>query len=324
MSLISFGPSQNIKKCAVIGCSGAGMAAAYTLSKNYMIDALVLIDPDSCVCNGVAADLCCSLPQDAHIDIWAGDYSDLADCSLIVLSLGQHHFHECAHADLISINLPLIRKAVSDITAYNRHSIILLLSEPCEIATLSTVRYSGLSAEKIIGIGTLPQTLYLRRLLGNYLGADPRQLDAMIIGQNDANGIPCISSSHISGIPIEKYMLLRGRSFDPAILHSLFEDTVHAFCRAEDALGCAVHAIGSACDIIATCIFGDTDTVLPLCVSTDHFDGLSGVCMSMPCVLGRHGVKLMEDCISESGHYDQLRRTAARLRAQLLDAQQVQ
>ncbi len=323
MSYFSFDQRRSARKCAVIGCSGVGAAVAHTLSQCRFIDQLVLIDPIQRTSDGLAADLACALPMDASIDLWAGDYSDLAECTLIILALGFGHLHESAHADLIELNLPIVRKAVANITAITQDACILVISQPGEIMTYAVTRYAGIAQHKVLGIGTLPATLYLRRMLGKYLGVDARQLDAMIVGQSDAHGILCSKSMRVCGTGIEDYLSALGRSYDTAMLQSLYDDTMHAFIRAEDASGCAQYAIAHACGMIAKCILTDTNTILPICTSADTLGDIARCCLSLPCMVGRHGAHPLPDIFLSSAENEQLRRSAAKLHAQLLDAEQI-
>ncbi len=323
MSYFSIVAKRNANKCAVIGCMGTGAAVASALSHCSLIDALVLIDPDKRIADGLAADLECALDFDSRIDLWAGDYTDLIECSLIILALGQDRLHENAHADLTEINLPIIKKAVAEIAAHNRDAIILTVSEPCDIMTYAVMRHTDLPGHKIMGIGTLLQTLYLRRMLGKYLGVDARQLDAMVLGQADLHGALCPDHVHIGGISIEQYLASIGRTYEKAVLDSLFDDVVQAFERTEAATGRAAFAIAHACKLVAECIFTDSNTVLPICTTTDNLSELAQSCISLPCLVNRHGARPLSNFGIAPTEFEKLRRTAARLHAQMLEAEQI-
>ncbi len=323
MSFFSIAQRRSARKCAVIGCSGVGAAVAHSLSQCGFIDQLVLIDPNQRAADGLAADLACAVPMGTSMDLWAGEYSDLADCSLIVLALGHGYLHESAHADLIELNLPIVRRAVANVTAHTHDGCVVVLSRPCEIMTHAVMRYAGMPQHKVMGIGTLAQTLYLRKMLGKYLGVDARQLESMILGQSDAHGFLCQGSMRVCGARIEDYLGAIGRSYDAAMLQSLLDDTLHAFERAEDAFGCAQYAIAQACTLIANCILTDANTILPICTAADALGDVAHCCLSLPCTVGRHGAHPLPDMYLTSAEHEQLRRSAARLHAQMLDAEQI-
>ena len=322
MSYYSFHQPHHPNKCAVIGCTGVGIAAAHLLSRSDFIDALVLIDPDQRVSESVAADLCCSLPLNSHTDIWAGDYSDLSDCKLIIFALGHVRLYENAHADLLELNLPLIRKAATGLMAHEPTAIILNLCLPCEITTHALMQYTGLPYYKIAGIGTLPHTLYFRRLLGKYLGVNAWQIHASVIGESE-RGVLCADTISVNGILIDDYLAAIGRGSDKAIIESLYEDTVTTFQRAENATGCVLYANSHACALVARSIFTDANAIFPLCASAHGIADLPQTGLSLPCRIGQHGIVPLPETLMPFGEIDELRRTAARLHAQIMDAEQI-
>lgn len=323
MSYFSFDTKTKSKKCAVIGCSGMGGAIANALLQSGLTDRLVLLDPHQRLADGLAADLCGALPLHADADVWAGDSADLCDCALIVLALGSSPLHECAHADLAALNAPQIHRAVSDIAAYNKDTVLLVVSQPCELMTYTALRYAGLPPERVIGIGTLPLSLRLRRMIGKYLGVDARYVDCAVLGQADATATVCQSLAHICAMPLSNYLHATGRSSDPYLLHTLFSDAIHAEERAEDAKGCAEYALANACVQVADAILNDRSTPLSLCVSTQCFPELSHVCLSLPCLLGRHGARPIPELAIAPAEMEQLQRSAARLRARMLECEQL-
>ena len=323
MSYFSLDIRQKSKKCAVIGCTGAGGAIANALLQSNLTDRLVLIDPDPRLADGLAADLSGALPLRADADVWAGDASDLRDCALIILSLGITPIYENAHADMISLNAPLLHRAVSDIAAYARDTVILVVSCPCDAMTYIAQRYAGLPPERVIGIGTLPTSLRLQRMIGKYLGVDCRHVECCLLGQADAQATICQRKTRVCGMPLADYLYAIGRSTDPQLLHTLFYDAIHANERAENAKGCAEFTLANACVQVADAVLNDRSTPLTLCVSTHAIPELSHACMSLPCLVGRQGAKPIPELMIAPAEMEQLQRSAARLRAQLMECEQL-
>ena len=76
----------NPRKAAVIGCGFVGASIAFSLMQKALFSELVLIDTDHPKAEGEAMDLSHGLPYTASMDIYAGDYSDLADCALVIIT----------------------------------------------------------------------------------------------------------------------------------------------------------------------------------------------------------------------------------------------
>ena len=78
----------NIQKVAMIGCGFVGATSAFSLMLSGMFSEMVLIDINREKAEGEAMDLTHGLPFSRPMQIYAGDYSDLKDCALIVITAG--------------------------------------------------------------------------------------------------------------------------------------------------------------------------------------------------------------------------------------------
>ena len=320
MSYFSF-DVQKSKKCAVIGCHGTGCAISYALAQSGMVDSLVLIDSDKRLSEGQAADLLGALPPQSDMDIWAGEFSDLSNCALIVLATGFPALHESAHADLIALNTPNVRHMLSQIATYTSDAVVLVLCEPVDIMTQIAVRYSESSAQRILGIGTLPLCLRYNSLLAKYLGADASQVHSMILGQADEHAVICKNHIYVCGMPLESYLKAIGRSIDMTIPLSLFDDALSAQRRAEDAKGRADYSLAKATLLVADAVLHDRNTVFPISRLSEQYCELPEVCISLPCRLGKHGAQIIPEILPDPAELEQLQKSASRLRAQLLDCE---
>lgn len=320
MSYVNFEPAKKPSKCAVIGCGTMGTSIAHALARSGLFDAMVLLDDDQRLAEGQAADLVCALDLHADVDIWAGEYADLDGCSLIVLACGLVPLHETALSDLPALNLPVVRRAVAGLAEHAGDAVLLVASQPNELMTYTALHYSGLAPSRVVGLGTLPDTLRLRRLLGRYLTADPAQVDAMILGRAGEHATVMWSGARVAGLELDVWRKSLGRSTDTLILHSLFDDVRCAATRCTDAKGHADLAGAQAAALVAEAILRDRNTLLPLCVLTDDRLGVGNLCMSLPCVLGRGGVIAMPELRPDATEQAALERSAAYLRATILDA----
>ena len=78
----------NPRKVAVIGCGFVGASIAFALMQKGLFSEMVLIDANHAKAEGEAMDLSHGLPYTASMDIYAGDYKDVADCGLIIITAG--------------------------------------------------------------------------------------------------------------------------------------------------------------------------------------------------------------------------------------------
>lgn len=68
----------NPRKVAVIGCGFVGASIAFALMQKGLFSEMVLIDANHAKAEGEAMDLSHGLPYTASMDIYAGDYKDVA------------------------------------------------------------------------------------------------------------------------------------------------------------------------------------------------------------------------------------------------------
>ena len=78
----------NIQKAAVIGCGFVGASTAFSLVQKGLFSELVLIDANKEKAEGEAMDLSHGRPFVHSMKIYAGDYDDISDCALIIITAG--------------------------------------------------------------------------------------------------------------------------------------------------------------------------------------------------------------------------------------------
>ena len=78
----------NVRKAAVIGCGFVGSSIAFSLMQRGLFSELVLIDANREKAEGEAMDLSHGLPYTASMRIYAGDYDDVADCAMVIVTAG--------------------------------------------------------------------------------------------------------------------------------------------------------------------------------------------------------------------------------------------
>ena len=78
----------NPRKAAIVGCGFVGASIAFRFLQQGLFSKLVLVDVNRAKAEGEAMDLSDGLPYGSAMEISAGDYDDLADCFLVVITAG--------------------------------------------------------------------------------------------------------------------------------------------------------------------------------------------------------------------------------------------
>ena len=279
------------RKCGIVGCGNVGATTAYTLMQTGWFSEMVLVDLDTKRAEGEAADIAHGLPFHTPMDIYAGDYSDLADCGLIIITAGAKQKPGDTRMDLLRTNARIFQSIVKNIAIYNQTAILLVVTNPVDVLSYVSLRVSGFPANRVIGSGTVLDTARLKKLVGTHLGVDSRNVHSFIIGEHGDSELPVWSSANISGVDLAHYCESCGRGYDQAVLDSLFYDVRDSAYKIIEAKGATYFAIAESVKRIVSAILRDENTILPVSALVDGHYGLEGVYMSLPCIVSRSGIR---------------------------------
>lgn len=305
----------NMKKCAVIGCGYVGATTAYSLMNSRMFTEIVLIDINRTKAEGEAADLNHGLPFIAPMDIYAGDYSDLSDAAIIIITAGANQKAGQTRIDLVRDNAKIFRSIVRNISIYNHDGIIIVVTNPVDILTYITLEYSGFPKNRVIGSGTVLDTARLKYLVGRHLEVDPRNVHTFIIGEHGDSELAVWSSANISGIDLDSFTAGCHKSCDRSTLYRLFDDVRTSAYKIIEAKGATYYAIAESVRRIVSAIVRDENTILPVSsLVTGHY-GLCDICLGLPCVVGSSGIKEVLEIPLDDNEARMLTESAQKLRS---------
>ncbi len=287
---------KNNQKCAIIGCGNVGSTTAYTLMQSGLLSELVLIDIDKKKAEGEALDLLHSMPFFSPVNIFSGDYEDLEDCGIIIITAGANQKPGETRFDLVRNNTKIFKSIVNSIGIYNTEATILVVTNPVDILTYETLKQSGLPSNRVIGSGTVLDTARLKYLIGKHFSVDPRNVHAFIIGEHGDSELPVWSSANISGIDLDSYcMRCHHRKCDMTKLDEIYKNVKNSAYRIIEAKGATYYAIADAVRRIVKAIIRDEKTILPLSVYVNGEYGLHDMCIGLPCLVGKDGVERILD-----------------------------
>lgn len=304
----------NIRKCAIIGCGNVGATTAYSLVLDRTFSEIVLIDINSKKAAGEAADLNHGLPFIAPMSIYAGDYSDLSDASIIIITAGANQRPGQSRTDLVRENVKIFSTIVENIIKYNTDAILLVVTNPVDILTYVTWKQSGFPAERVIGSGTVLDTARLKYLAGQYLEVDNRNIHSFIIGEHGDSELAVWSCATVSGIPLKEFCRSSCLNCGMEKLHEMYNDVKNSAYDIIEAKGATYYAIAEAVRRIVDAIVHDEDSVLPVSsLINDHY-GLNDVCLGIPSVVGRTGIKRILDLPLDEEEYKALHESASKMK----------
>ena len=281
----------NIQKCAIIGCGFVGATTAFTLIEHGVFSELVLIDANNKKAEGEAMDLNHGIPFAKPVKVYAGNYDDLSDCSLIIISAGANQKPGETRIDLVKKNTAILKSIIPEITRRNKECILLILSNPVDILTYITLKISGFPKNRVIGSGTVLDTARLKYLLAEHLGVDSRNVHAFIIGEHGDSELAVWSSANISGIDLKDFCGLCGKCTSMENIYNLYNNVRESAYKIIDSKGATYYAIAMATLRIVECIVRDEKSVIPVSTLVEGEYGINDVCMGLPSIVGKNGVE---------------------------------
>jgi len=163
--------------------------------------------------------------------------------------------------------------------------VLLIVTNPVDVLTRLAIRYSKFPPSRVIGSGTTLDSARLRYLLGQHYDLHPSSIHAYILGEHGDSSFPVWSSASIAGVDIRAYP-----GFDQAALSEIYQKVHRAAYEIISRKGATYYAIGIMVSQLCYSILRDERRIFPVSVLVKDYYGVNGVCLSVPCVLGRAGV----------------------------------
>ena len=283
------------RKAAIIGCGYVGSAIAFRLMQQGLFSELILIDVNQEKAEGEAMDLSHGLPYTASMQIRAGTYADVGDCAMVILTAGANQKPGESRTDLIGKNVAILRNIIPQITDSGFQGILLVVSNPVDVLTYAAWRMSHLPAHRVLGSGTVLDTARLKYLLGRRLGADSRNIHAAIIGEHGDSELAVWSSANVSSIQLGEFCRLQGIEDDQQVTERIYREVRDSAYEIIRRKGATYYGIAMAVGRIAQSIMLDEGSILPVSAVLQGECGLSGLCLSLPSILGERGVERVLD-----------------------------
>ncbi len=281
----------NHRKVAIIGAGFVGSATAFALSQSSMFSEMVLIDADHEKAEGEAMDISHGTPFTKPIKIYAGDYDDIADAAIVVVTAGAGQKPGETRLDLVHKNVGIFKSIIPEIAKRDFGGILLIVANPVDVLTLAALKLSGLPENRVIGSGTVLDSARLKTELGEHLGIDSRSVHAFIIGEHGDSEIAAFSSANVSGIPVNDFCEMRGHFEHEKSEKEIADRVKNAAYEIIKRKHATYYGVAVAVKRICEVITRDEKSILPVSSMMHGEYGIEGICLSMPAVVGADGLE---------------------------------
>lgn len=281
----------NSRKVAVIGCGFVGSSSAFALMQSGLFSEMVLIDADTKRAEGEAMDISHGISFARPMQIYAGNYDDITDAAIIVITAGANQKPDETRLDLIKKNAAIMKSIVGEIKKRDFGGILLIVSNPVDILTLIALKESGYPSNRVIGSGTVLDTGRFKYLLGEHLDVDSRSVHAFIIGEHSDSELAAWSNARIGGLKVNDFCELRGHFNHEQSMKKIFENVRNSAYEIIERKHATYYGIAMAVKRICEAIVRNEKSILPVSSLMTGEYGLNDVVLSIPAVVDETGVQ---------------------------------
>ncbi|MFY9307155.1 MAG: L-lactate dehydrogenase [Bacillota bacterium] len=276
-------------KIGIVGAGLVGSSFAYALTISGLATDIVLVDINKDLAEGQAMDLSHGVPFTRETKVTAGSYDDLVDSDIVAVTAGAAQRPGETRLDLVKRNADIFRDVIPQIAAAAPRCTLLIVTNPVDVMTYAALKLSGFEKHRVIGTGTLLDSARFRYELSRHCEVDPRNVHAYVIGEHGDSEVPVWSLANVAGMRLTEYCPTCPRACPAPVRESIFERVKNAAYHVINKKGATHWAIGLAMEAIVKAIVRDERTVMTVSTLLEDYMGVSGVCLSVPTIVGRQG-----------------------------------
>ena len=278
-------------KVMIVGTGNVGASIAFALlNQRTPVNEIVLTDIIAKDAEGEAMDLRDALAvAPSYMKIKNGTYKDAKDCDIIIITAGANQKPGESRLELLKKNVNILQGMIEQIMDAGFNGIFLVVTNPMDILTYYTLKFSGLPTERVIGSGTVLDSARLQSRLASFLNVNPKSVHAYQIGEHGDSEVTLWSLADAGGQKVKELLPANVRNDISRFVVNEAYDIIKK-------KGATYYGIATCVVEIVNSIFNDEMRILPVS-SYDHF---SDTCFGWPSVVGREGVlRRLELRISE-------------------------
>jgi L-lactate dehydrogenase len=313
--------SRGKTKVAIIGAGFVGSSIAFAMALNQTASEIVLIDVVKEKAYGEAMDISHGLCFVGQMAVYSGDYSDVRDCDVIIITAGLNRKPGETRVDLARKNMVIAKDITASIMKHYNGGVILVVANPVDVQTYMIQRWSGLAAGRVFGSGTVLDSARFRFALGEKIGVDLKNIHGYIIGEHGETQFPAWSATHVAGIQIDEYMRITGKQFTEEEKTAIAEDVKKSGSNVIKNKGATYYAISIAVNTLVETLIKNQNTIRTVSSVMTGTYGLHDVALSVPSIVNGQGVQQVIEFPLSADELKAMQYSAEQLRLVIKDVE---
>ena len=274
-------------KVTIVGAGNVGSTCADAIAYKRIASEVVLLDIKEGFAEGKSLDITQTsslLGFNTKVSGSTNDYSKTADSDVVVVTSGIPRKPGMTREELIGVNAGIVKTVTKGVLKYSPNAIIVIVSNPMDTMTYLTLKESGISKHRIIGMGGALDSARFRTYLSLALNKPANDIHGMVIGgHGDTTMIPLSRLSSYNGIKVSDLL-------SEEELSKVASDTMVGGKTLTGLLGTSAwYAPGAAVAYLVDSILNDQKRIIPCSVFLDGEYGQKDICIGVPVIIGKNG-----------------------------------
>lgn len=311
--------SINNAKISVIGAGFVGSTIVNALTLQKIASEIVLVDLNRDKARAEALDIGHATSALGDVKVIHGDYKDTKDSDIVIITAGIGPKCGETRLDIVNKNLKVFKSMIPEIVKYNPNTILLVVSNPVDILTYVTYKISGFPQNRVLGSGTVLDTLRLKYTLEKKYNIDSKDIDTLIIGEHGDSQVPLWSQTNIHGINIDSYLKAINEDFNDEIKKEIGKQVVNSAYDILQGKGYTNFGVALSVTRIVKAIVNDENALLPISGLYNGEYEIDNVYIGAPCMVGEIGIKKIFQIPINEEESSQLKASANSLKSLIKD-----
>ena len=277
-------------KIVIVGAGSVGVTIAYTIQISGLARDVVLIDSNRELAHGQAEDMSHGLAFVPPVRMYDGEYAECADADVVILTAGARQQPGQSRLSLLDRNARICAGIMDGVLRYTSSAVVIVVTNPVDIMAQVVLRHSGLPARRVIGSGTVLDSARFRYLISRHCDIDARNVHAYVIGEHGDSEVLLWSQVRLAGAPLEVFCKSCSHACGSLEREGIEDAVRKSAYHIIQEKGATNYGVALAVRRILEAVVRNENSVLTVSSMLTGQYGISGCCLSVPCIVGGQGV----------------------------------
>jgi len=214
------------------------------------------------------------------------NYADIADSDVVVITTEIASKKGMMRDDLMRINANIIKDVSENISKYAPEAIVITVSNPLDLITYATQKYTGLEPERVFGMSRVLDSSRFAAFIAIELGISVQDVSALVLEGHGDSLVALPQYTTVSGVPISEML-------PEETISRLIQRTINAGTEIVEYLktGSSFYAPAASIASMVEAVIKDQKRVIPAAAYLQGEYNESDLYLGVTVILGKSGVE---------------------------------